>query len=98
MPIYIFIYNFFSLFVDICKVAGDCDEILFSPDGSWAPLGVPGKDTKPVIAQNGVAKQSTSQNSPTVKQQTSITKIGKAKFVCQIGTQISGRNALLMMF
>ena len=79
MPIYIFIYNFFSLFVDICKVAGDCDEILFSPDGSWAPLGVPGKDTKPVIAQNGVAKQSTSQNSLTVKQQTSITKIGKAK-------------------
>ena len=75
----IFIYNFFSLFVDICKVAGDCDEILFSPDGSWAPLGVPGKDTKPVIAQNGVAKQSTSQNSHTVKQQTSITKIGKAK-------------------
>lgn len=34
------------LFTDICKVAEDCDEILFGPDGSWNPLAPPGKDTK----------------------------------------------------
>lgn len=63
----------FRLFVEICQVAGDCDEILFSPDGSWAPLGVPGKDA----SQNGTAKQSSSSSQNPVKTQPSFTKIGE---------------------
>ena len=36
------------MFTDICKTAGECDEILFNPDGSWAPLGAPSKDAQTV--------------------------------------------------
>ena len=61
--------------MEVCKAAADCDEVLFSPDGSWTPLGSHDKVSKPVKARNDVAKQSSSQNLDTVKQQLSITKI-----------------------
>lgn len=66
------------LFTEICQVAGDCDEILFSPDGSWAPLGQPGKDTKPVVTQNGTIKQSSPVRniSSTAKNQTTTINNG----------------------
>ncbi|XP_067933954.1 E3 SUMO-protein ligase PIAS2-like isoform X2 [Watersipora subatra] len=51
-----------ELFTEICKIAGDCDEILFSPDGSWAPLGPPGKDAAQTLGAktNGQAACTTS--------------------------------------
>jgi len=51
--------------MDICKEAGDVDEILFSPDGKWTPLGAPqsislgtpiAAKTKPAVKDEPVAK------------------------------------------
>ena len=76
--------------MDVCKAAADCDEVLFSPDGSWAPLGAHDKVSKPVKTQNDVAKQSPSQNMDTVKQQLSIPKISEEKLMSENEEQIFG--------
>lgn len=56
------------LFTDICKTADDCDEILFGPDGTWAPFAPPGKDVKSHSTtnsgNNGIIRQSPHKLSP----------------------------------
>ena len=78
------------MFADVCKAAADCDEVLFSSDGYWAPLGDHDKINKPVKARNDDARQSPSQNMDTVKQQLCITKISEEKLMSADEEQIFG--------
>lgn len=72
-------FTVFRLFTEICKEAGDCDEILFNPNGSWNPLGAPGKDAQPV-------GQVSSRKAPAQSISTTIhlpTTISPVKGICK---------------